>query len=144
MIAAHVVTTVDLADLRRLRAGVRPRLARAVATEAHDLQANAQMRAPVRRHHKTGQRTAGGTLRRSIRARRISDLTWVVEATVDYAAFVEYGTGIAGAASAHPTLPDEYKHGPSAGMAAQPYMTPAAELSKRRFPQRIEEALRGA
>lgn len=64
-----------------------------------------------------------GTLRRSIRAEFPAELVGVVAVHVEYGKDVEYGT---------------HKQ------AAQPYVTPAAEVARRRFPKRIQEALRDA
>lgn len=53
-----------------------------------------------------------GTLARSIVAEPENPLSWVVGTDVEYAPFVEYGTH---------------------RMAAQPYLTPAAEAQRQRF-----------
>lgn len=53
-----------------------------------------------------------GALRNSIQAKPVDDLTWEVGVGVDYALFVEMGTS---------------------KMAAQPYMTPAAEAVRPQF-----------
>lgn len=52
-----------------------------------------------------------------------------------YWAYVEYGTGSAGAGSEQPPpgLADGYSHGPSAGMAAQPYMRPTLWWLRQRI-----------
>ena len=52
-----------------------------------------------------------------------------------YWAFVEYGTGLAGAGSDQPEpgVADDYSPGPSAGMAAQPFMRPTIWYLKQRI-----------
>lgn len=59
-----------------------------------------------------------------------------------YAAFVELGTGVRGADSAHPPLPPTYAHGMKPGMAAQPYLYPASEGERERFKSRLKDIVR--
>lgn len=76
-----------------------------------------------------------GALKASIKAHAQRRGRGTVEARVvasmPYADFVEYGTGRAGAGTvdAGPggqlDPPGSYRHGPSAGMVAQPYLRPA-------------------
>jgi HK97 gp10 family phage protein len=95
----------------------------------------------VERHAKERTPVDLGRLRSSIRPRyRKGGLEADVFTNVEYAAFVEFGTGVRGAASGV-TPADGYDYGPSAGMKAQPYMFPAAERNRRRFEKRIKAEL---
>lgn len=80
--------------LPKIIAGMERKAALIVSKAALDIEAQAKTRAPV----------DTGTLRSSIRARRVSLLHWVVEVGADYGVYVEWGT---------------------VHMAAQPYFRPA-------------------
>ena len=56
-----------------------------------------------------------------------------VIAAADHSKFVEYGTGRRGQATTGPDVPPGYKHGPSKGMEAQPFLRPALEDALRRW-----------
>jgi HK97 gp10 family phage protein len=86
-----------------------------------------------------------GELRGSIRAAEIKDdgkrITGSVVATADWAAFVEFGTGLTGSGTYPWDLPMEnvpltgewiydYKHIGWKGQAAQPYMRPALDTAR--------------
>ncbi len=49
----------------------------------------------------------------------------VLEWGTDHGHFVEYGTGRRGAATPQDEIPAGYRHGPTAGMEAQPFARPA-------------------
>ena len=89
-----------------------------------DLQTKAQKNAPVGTPQSTGiPGYVGGTLKRSVEL-DITDggLTAEVEPTVDYAAYVEYGTRF---------------------MEAQPYLKPAYDEQKKKFVKDLNELVRG-
>lgn len=88
-----------------------------------DLQTKAQKNAPVGTPQSTGiPGYVGGTLKRSVEL-DITDggLTAEVEPTVDYAAYVEYGTRF---------------------MEAQPYLKPAYDEQKKKFVKDLNELVR--
>lgn len=61
--------------------------------------------------------------RGEVRARVVTDK--------EYAAYVEFGTGVRGAgSSAHQPVSGSISYGTRAGQLAQPYMHPAAEMTK--------------
>jgi len=72
----------------------------------------------------------------------IAELEGAVVAGADYSAFQEFGTGRRGAASGVET-PDGYNYGPSAGVAAQPFLVPAIEKNRANFLLDLRAALRG-
>jgi HK97 gp10 family phage protein len=69
---------------------------------------------------------ATGALESSVKIQQDEPLERKIGSAVPYAAFVEFGTGQRGAASGL-TPPGGYAYGSRAGMAAQPYATPALE-----------------
>lgn len=88
-----------------------------------DLQTKTQKNAPVGTPQSTGiPGYVGGTLKRSVEL-DITDggLTAEVEPTVDYAAYVEYGTRF---------------------MEAQPYLKPAYDEQKKKFVKDLNELVR--
>lgn len=106
------VTWVEVRnDFPRIIKGMQPRAAAVVAKAALDIQAQAQARAPV----------DTGTLRASIRAKRISATHWEVWVGVDYGIYLEYGT----------------RH-----MAAQPYMRPAVASVAESFRKAMRKVVR--
>jgi phage gpG-like protein len=57
-----------------------------------------------------------------------------VGTSVEYAAYVEYGTGQRGEASQFEGKPDDISYSPGwVGMSARPYLTPAAEAARGPF-----------
>lgn len=99
-----------------------------------------------------------GDLQNSIQTNVVKDSEEVqqraVVATSEHAMFIEYGTGIVGAANPHPPLPSsgvpitggwiyDYKNQNWIGMAAQPYMRPAYETHRIEAEKRIKESVRG-
>jgi HK97 gp10 family phage protein len=67
-----------------------------------------------------------GRLRSSIEGGVFGDGTGYVKAQTEYAAFQEFGTMQAGAASDPGPTPPWYQHGPGeGGIRAQPYLRPA-------------------
>lgn len=110
----------DIASKPNLRARFRHLGAAGVdevlAQAALEVERRAKLKAPV--DH--------GRLRASISAFKTAPLEHGVKVGVEYGAFVEFGTGQRGAASAQPGgIADDYAHGPSKGMRAQPYLRPA-------------------
>jgi len=84
-----------------------------------------------------------GRLRSSIELELLEGgLVGQVGTAVEYAPFVEYGTGDAGASSEHPELPEGYQHGESAGQPAQPFLNPAFEQEKPEFEKRVKSIVR--
>lgn len=85
-----------------------------------------------------------GTLRCSIQT-SVEEQGMVVTAAigpqVDYAPYVEFGTGVRGASS---TGAGEGPYGDTAGQAAQPYMRPAFEEWRVKGPEIIREEIAGA
>lgn len=71
-------------------------------------------------------------------------LTAVMQVENPHAAYVEFGTGRRGAASAGVAPVASGYDGDWPGMAAQPYMYPAAQRMRAAFPERMAEAVRGA
>lgn len=65
-----------------------------------------------------------GRLKNSIESGRDEDGAFV-KTNVEYAGFVEFGTGTRGAATDPGPTPPWYQHGAKAGMAAQPFLRPA-------------------
>lgn len=86
-----------------------------------------------------------GDLIRSLRVRPTGESAWDVYSDAAHAAFVEFGTGPTGAASAHPPLPANYRHGAAwviatrrgpvthTGGRAKPYLFPAWERERGRL-----------
>lgn len=71
-------------------------------------------------------------------------LTAVVQVSNDHAAYVEFGTGRRGAASAGVSPANQGYDGDWPGMAAQPYMYPMAQRMRGEFPERMTGAAREA
>jgi HK97 gp10 family phage protein len=100
---------------------------------------DARTRAPVRKLGKV----IGGRLRASINVIFYDNgLTADVGTDVEYAVFVEFGTGRRGAATNMYKRPPGYVHGPKKGMAAQPYLFPAWDAEKDRFLRKLRAAFR--
>lgn len=74
----------------------------------------------------------------------VKGLTAVMQVENPHAAYVEFGTGRRGAASADVAPVAPGYDGDWPGMAAQPYMYPAAQRMRAVFPTRMAEAVRGA
>lgn len=94
-----------------------------------------------------------GRLRASIAHRLFRDgqaVGYEVGTNVEYAPFVEFGTGRRGAssaltASAREGMREErYVHGPSAGMSAQPFLFPAFETRRPDIIKAIEDLVKKA
>jgi len=84
-----------------------------------------------------------GLLKASIQVKEFfRGLAAQIGPTVRYGAFVEFGTGRRGAGHPHPKLPGGYRHGQKAGMAAQPYLTPAYEEELPKYLEGIEVAVK--
>ncbi len=99
------------------------------------IQRDAKERCPVR---KDPAAKVGGRLRGSIMIRFYNNgLTAEVGSNVEYAAFVEFGTGRRGAGAGLRSVPAEYAYGNSAGMNAQPYLWPALEAERPKFIARV-------
>ena len=90
----------------------------------------------------------GGTLRNSIQAsveERGGKVVGKVSTNVHYAPYVEFGTGQRGEASPSPPKYDgnlSYRQD-WAGMAAQPFLFPAAQQNKSLVPKIIAQYVRG-
>ena len=105
---------------------------RVIAEHSLIIASNAKRLCPVRK----APGGIGGRLRASITPRYYANgLTADVGTNVEYAPFVEFGTGRRGAGSlpSGNPLPDGYVHGPRAGMGAQPYLFPAFIQQKPKF-----------
>lgn len=131
------VTLVGVAELRRtfssLPAKARDKMARIVQDSALNIQMKAKVRCPVNK-----LKGLGGRLRGSIRVQFYNNgLTGDIGTDVNYAMYVEFGTGQRGKASVHPELPPNYIHGLKPGMPAQPFLSPAFEEERPRFQERI-------
>lgn len=110
----------------------RHELRRALDTLALEIERDAKEYAPNPPGEKGYSR---GALRSSIHVRRSSyDLERLIGPSVDYSAFVEYGTGQRGAASGVEAPPNYHYGGNWPGMEAEPYMQPGLQdaLNKRR------------
>jgi HK97 gp10 family phage protein len=113
------------------------------------VESDAKRRCPVNK-----KKRQGNVLRSSINGQKIpvsgnvsaKEMNAYVSTDVEYAAFVEFGTGTRGAATGA-NMPSDYVHGAgkkrpnSAGMAAQPYLFPAVEENRDGFRKLIKEAL---
>jgi len=113
----------------------------AVNESALNIQSKAKQLCPVRKAGKI----LGGRLRASITVEFLNNgMTGEVGTNVDYAPFVEYGTGRRGRAAAHPPLPGNYAHGSRAGMKAQPFLYPAWDQERNSFDRNMARALKTA
>jgi hypothetical protein len=65
-----------------------------------------------------------------------------INANMDYANYVEFGTGAAGAASQFEGKPADLTYGGKAGMFARPYLTPALIKNRTFFLKQIENVVR--
>ena len=66
-----------------------------------------------------------GTLRASVHSfvrKRFGATEGVAATNMEYAPFLEFGTGRRGAVSGHPAVPPEYAYGDSAGISSYKYM----------------------
>lgn len=129
-----------LKKLDQLGGNSRKVLRTGVLQAAMKVQADAKMLAPV-------AEIDGGTLRGSIQAtveERGGTVVGKVSTNVYYAPYVEFGTGQRGEASPSPPKWDgnlSYRQD-WAGMAAQPFLLPAAEQNKKIVPQIVARHLR--
>lgn len=89
----------------------------------------------------------GGRLRASIAADdptvRGDLVVGIVGTNVEYAPFVEYGTGQRGAAS-NVEHPGEYVYGPKPGMSAHPYLRPALDENANEIQKILAAGIRDA
>lgn len=102
---------------------------------------DARTRAPVRKLGKV----IGGRLRASINVNfYVNGLAAEIGTNVEYARFVEFGTGQRGAATNvwKTSLPNDYIYGSRMGMAAQPYLFPAFVAERENFQKNLRKALR--
>lgn len=101
-----------------------------------NIERNTKQRCPVRKDPKA---KVGGRLRASYRIQFYNNgFTSEVGTNVEYAAFVEFGTGQRGAASGLSYLPSNYKHGVIPGQAAQPHLYPSFEEERPKFLERVK------
>jgi HK97 gp10 family phage protein len=132
---------------RRLSTEIRERTGRAVLRALQRgallLEGDAKRAAPV----------DTGRLRASITHEPITDADvfgFAVGTNVEYARFVEFGTGRRGAASALPLASREamreggYAHGPSEGVGAQPFLFPAVERRRQQIVDETAHAIEAA
>jgi len=113
----------------------------AVNESALNIQRQAKELCPVRKKGKI----LGGRLRSSIKLEFLNNgMTGEVGTNVDYAQFVEFGTGRRGSSSQHPPLPSGYVHGSRAGMLAQPFLYPAWDRERNPFNRKIRRAMKAA
>jgi hypothetical protein len=105
---------------------------------------DARQGAPYRRSFKGGGSVPGGTLKRSLRVRKVDDLSWEVYTNLEYAPFVELGTGRRGAQSAAwAGVPDDVRYKVDwPGQHAQPFLRPAWEAEMPTFLADVEKILR--
>jgi phage gpG-like protein len=109
--------------------------AAAVEKTVFDIEASAKQ-------HLTAQGAVDtGNLRGSIQGQMHTAHYGEVATSVEYAHFVEYGTGQRGSESDFEGKPDDITYTESwAGMSARPYMTPAAEEARPGFLLAMTEA----
>lgn len=65
-----------------------------------------------------------------------------IRADIEYANYVEFGTGIAGAGSGFEGKPPDLTYGGKPGMRARPYLTPATIKNRSFFLKQVENAVR--
>jgi len=89
--------------------------------------------------------SALGDLRRSIKAESIDrgfgEGEAIVGATAEYAPWLEFGTGRAGAAKQQEDVPEGYVHGPKPGMAPRPFLRPAIEHTREQVRRVLEQRM---
>lgn len=118
--AVTVVTRLN--RLPQVKDTIRKNVAAAVAKAAFDIEAQAKVLVPV----------DTGNLRSSIQTQMESDISATVGPRgVEYAVYVEYGTGRAG----DPSVP----HADVAGRPAHPYLRPAVEKVRPAFVAAMEQ-----
>ena len=83
-----------------------------------------------------------GDLRRSVKAENVEsgfgEGEAIVGATMEYAPWLEFGTGRAGAAKQQEDVPEGYVHGPKPGMAPRPFLRPAIEHTREQVRRVLE------
>jgi len=125
--------------LKDMPASVRNEVSNVLLDSSIAIMNDARIRAPVRKLGKV----IGGRLRASINVVFFDNgLTADVGTDVEYAPFVEFGTGRRGAASGHYILPEGYVHGPKAGMPAQPFLRPAYLAEIDHFKKKLKSAFK--
>lgn len=122
-----------LGDLTKMEKSVMSALVVEVKGGADEVVQKAKDNVPV----KTGR------LRSAIRKQPVgnSGMSYEVIADTEYAAFVEFGTGRRGAATAGQT-PEGYSHGGSGGQRASRFMERAVNSTSTSFFKKIFSALR--
>ncbi len=101
-----------------------------------NIQRMTKERCPVRKDPKA---KVGGRLRASYQIEFSNNgFTGTIGTNVEYAAFVEFGTGQRGAASGLSYLPPNYRHGSIPGQSAQPHLYPSFEEERPKFVERIK------
>lgn len=109
---------------------------------AMNIQRRTKEKCPVRKDPKA---KVGGRLRASYQIQFFNNgFTSEVGTNVEYAAFVEFGTGQRGAASGLAYLPPNYSHGTIPGQSAQPHLYPAFEEERPKFLERIKREAKDA
>lgn len=122
-----------IAEMKKLSLEKRAQIRAAVNETAVNIQRNAKRACPV----------DTGRLRSSIRMEFYSNgLAAEVFTNVKYAPYVEFGTGMRGAASKKPPGMPSVDYTLSwPGMPARPFLFPAAEQERRKFEERIKKIL---
>lgn len=121
--------------------GDKSALVRGIRKGAMKVQGDAKMLAPV-------APIDGGTLRNSIKADQVKETPTGAQGRVftnlEYAPYVEFGTGQRGEASPSPPKSPQalYYRQDWAGMAAQPYLYPAAKQNERIVPEIVAAELK--
>ena len=126
MTTQHVLGLDELAVKLAKLGGIGSVMTRHVETAMLRVEGDAKRLCPV-------AKVEGSNLRNSIERATLKstpeEVTVAVHTPVEYAEFVEYGTGRRGAASGV-TPPSDYKYGPKPGMKAQPYLRPAMDANE--------------
>ena len=130
-----------IADLRGYSKEVSRKVTQAINDTTEDVRGDAIRLAPVNKQ----PGAIGGQLRRLIVSEPAINFEATVESRAKYSAFVEFGTGRRGSESgiASPPRPMDYSYGSVAGMRAQPFLNPAAEMNRRKHSERMIKALKG-
>lgn len=98
-----------------------------------EMVAKAQNQAPIR----------SGNLKRSISFEALEEPAILVKAGAPYAAFVELGTGRAGASSPHPWAKDVgWRYGPKKGMAGKFFLYQGIMEGAKKLAERIKNRLK--
>ena len=135
LLMAVIVNVTGLEGVKKMLENadkaINQELSNEIASAANNIRNSAIRLAPVN----------FGVLRGSIVAEKITDLSYIIEARVKYAAYVEFGTG------GLVTVPSEYKDYAilfkgkglrKVNMRAQPYLFPSLEMEKPKLIQRLK------